>query len=202
MMADSGRYADAISRFDAANAEDPNVETVADVAEPGALVYARRMSEMLERFTPDTPETVRLAARGQHIRRWEIPRASYPRPPEGYKAWRARLLEHHAGLAVRILRDAGYDEERVASVAAIVRKERLKLNPEAQLFEDVAALVFLEHTVAGVAEGHPEYSEAKLRDILRKTFQKVSPRGRAAVRTLICLPEALAPVVLEAARDR
>lgn len=199
MIADSGRYADAIARFDAANAEDPNTEPAGAVAEPRELVYARRMSAMLERFAPDAPEAVRLAVRCQHIRRWEIPRATYPRTPEGYQAWRARLLDHHAGLAARILREAGYDAETIARVAAIVRKERLKQDPEAQLLEDVAGLVFLEHYVAGFVAGHPEYGEAKLRDILDKTFRKMSARGRDAVRTLIRLPAALAPLVLAAA---
>jgi hypothetical protein len=201
MIADSKRYAGAIARFDAANAEDPNTESTGGVAEPRESVYARRMTAMLERFAPDAPEAVRLAVRCQHIRRWEIPRASYPRTPEGYQAWRARLLDHHAGLAARILRDAGYDEGMIARVASIVRKERLKKSPEAQLLEDVAALVFLEHYVAGFVAGHPEYGEAKLRDILQKTFRKMSPRGRNAVPTLIRLPAALAPFVLAAAGD-
>jgi hypothetical protein len=201
MIADSERYADAIARFDAANAEDPNTESTGGVAEPRELVYARRMTAMLERFAPDAPEAVRLAVRCQHIRRWEIPRASYPRTPEGYQAWRARLLDYHAGLADRILRDAGYDEGMIARVASIVRKERLKTSQEAQLLEDVAALVFLEHYVAGFVAGHPEYGEAKLRDILQKTFRKMSPHGRDAVRILIHLPVALAPFVLAAAGD-
>ena len=199
MTADSGRYAGAIARFDAANAEDPNTESTGGGAEPRELVYARRMTAMLERFAPDAPEAVRLAVRCQHIRRWEIPRASYPRTPEGYKAWRARLLEHHAELAAGILRDAGYDEGTVARVASIVRKERLKKSPESQLLEDVAALVFLEHYVAGFVAGHPEYSETKLRDILQKTFRKMSPDGRDAVRNLIRPPAALAPLLLESA---
>ena len=137
MIADSGRYADAIGRFDAANAEDPNTESTGGVAEPKELVYARRMTAMLERFAPDAPEAVRLAVRCQHIRRWEIPRESYPRTPEGYQAWRKRLLDYHAELAARILRDAGYDEGMIARVASTVRKERLKSNPEAQMLEDV-----------------------------------------------------------------
>lgn len=199
MIADSRRYADAIARFDAANAEDPNTDSTGSGAEPKELVYARRMTAMLERFAPDAPEAVRLAVRCQHIRRWEIPRASYPRTPEGYKAWRVRLLDHHAELAGRILRDAGYDEGKVARIASIVRKERLKRNPEAQMLEDVVGLVFLEHYVSGFVAGHPEYSEAKLRDILQKTFRKMSPRGRDAARTLIRLPAALAPFVLAAA---
>jgi len=202
MIENSRRYADAIARFDAANAEDPNTETTGGVAAPKELVYARRMTAMLERFAPDAPEAVRLAVRCQHIRRWEIPRASYPRTPEGYKAWRVRLLDHHAELAARILRDAGYDEGTVARIASIVRKERVKRNPDAQLLEDVAGLVFLEHYLAGFVAAHPEYGEAKLRDILQKTFRKMSPHGRGAVQSLIRLPAPITPFVLAEAGEQ
>lgn len=201
MSADSGRYAHAIARFDAANAEDPNTESAGGGAEPKELLYARRMSAMLERFAPDAPEAVRLAVRCQHIRRWEIPRASYPRTPEGYQAWRARLLDHHARFAAQILGEAGYDEDMVVRIASIVRKEHLKKNPEAQLLEDVAGLVFLEHYAAGFVAGHRDYDEAKLKDILRKIFRKMSAQGRRAVASLIVLPAELAPLVLAAAGE-
>ena len=57
MIADPTRFAAALDRFDAANAEDPNREQ----GEPRELVYGRRMSAMLERFAPDAEEAVRLA---------------------------------------------------------------------------------------------------------------------------------------------
>jgi hypothetical protein len=144
---------------------------------------------------------VRLAARGQHIRRWEIPRASYPQTPEGYKAWRARLLDHHADICAAVLRESGYDEAMVESVASLVRKERLKRNPDAQLLEDVVGLVFLEHYLADFVAQHRHYDEAKLSDILHKTFRKMSPRGVAAVPSLINLPPELAEFVVNTARS-
>lgn len=200
MTTNPERYAAAIARFDAVNADDPNLDTAGGVQQPKELLYARRMTEMLERFAPDAPEAVRLAVRCQHIRRWDIPRASYPRTSAGYKAWRARLLDHHAAVASRILRDAGFDETMIANVATLLRKERLKRNPDAQLLEDVAGLVFLEHYLAAFVVQHPEYDEAKLTDILQKTFRKMSARGREAVHTVIKLPATLAPVVLSVAR--
>jgi hypothetical protein len=190
------RFRAAIDRFDAANAADPNREAdAAGVAQPRELLYARRMTEMLERFAPDASEAVRLAVRCQHIRRWEIPRASYPKTPEGYKAWRTRLMDFHAETATAILREAGYGEELVARVRSLVRKERLKRDPETQLLEDVIGLVFLEHYLAGFVADHPQYDEAKFADILRKTWLKMSPRGREAALTVARISDPLRPVV-------
>jgi hypothetical protein len=192
----SERFRAAIERFDAANAADPNREPdPAGVEQPRELLYARRMSEMLERFAPEASEAVRLAVRCQHIGRWEIPRDAYPRTPEGYKAWRTRLMDFHADTAAAILREAGYEEEPIARVRSLLRKERLKRDPETQLLEDVVALVFLEHYLAGFVAGHPEYDEAKFADILRKTWLKMSPRGREAALAVARIPDALRPAV-------
>lgn len=192
------RFNAAIAAFDSANSADPNRERDGGAEHPKELVYARRMSMMLERFAPDAPEAVRLAVRCQHIRRWEVPRDEFPRTPEGYRAWRRKLMDLHAEAAGRILRDAGYDEATVAHVQALVRKERLKRDPDSQLVEDVVDLVFLEHYLERFVAEHPEYDEPKLADILKKTWAKMSERGRDAALTLVKLPAALKPVVLRA----
>jgi hypothetical protein len=202
MTAPSTRFLAAIQRFDAANAADPNREQgPAGVEQPRELLYARRMSEMLERFAPEASETVRLAVRCQHIRRWEIPRASYPRTPEGYKAWRTGLMDFHADAAAAILREAGYEDETIERVSSLLRKERLKRDPETQLLEDVIALVFLEHYLEAFVAGHPEYDEAKFADILRKTWLKMSPRGREAALTVARVPAGLRPAVERAVAE-
>jgi hypothetical protein len=199
MTTPSHRFRAAIERFDAANAADPNREPDgAGVEQSRELLYAQRMSEMLERFAPEASEAVRLAARCQHIRRWEIPRNSYPRTPEGYKAWRTRLMDFHADAAAAILRESGYEEETIGRVRSLLRKERLKRDPETQLLEDVIALVFLEHYLAAFVAGHPEYDEAKFADILRKTWLKMSPRGREAALAVARIPAALEAAVQRA----
>ena len=179
-MGETGRrFQAAIDAFDTANAADPHRERdAAGIEQPRELLYARRMSEMLERFAPEASEIVRLAVRCQHIRRWEVPRDTYPRTPAGYKAWRTRLMGFHADTAAAILREAGYEAEAIARVRSLLLKERLKRDPETQLLEDVIGLVFLEHYLAGFVAGHPEYDEAKFADILRKTWLKMS-RARA-----------------------
>ena len=70
MMSDGDRYEKAIAAFDAINAGDPNLESDGAVREAKELLYAQRMTAMLQRFAPQASEAVRLAVRCQHIRRW------------------------------------------------------------------------------------------------------------------------------------
>jgi hypothetical protein len=80
-------------------------------------------------------------------------------------------------------------------VRSLLRKERLKRDPETQLLEDIIALVFLEHYLAGFVAGHAGYDEAKFADILHKTWLKMSPRGREAALVVARIPAELRPVV-------
>jgi hypothetical protein len=195
---EAARFARAIARFDAANAEDPNCEAADGHLRPKELLYAERMTAMLLRFVPDATEVVRLAARCQHIQRWKIPRADYPATRVGYQQWRLRLRDFHADLASAILREAGYDDATIGRVRSLIRKEALKADPEAQALEDLVDLVFLESYLADFVAKHPAYDEAKFIDILRKTGRKMSVRGRAAALTLISPPAALLPVIRKA----
>ena len=185
-MPPSEGFRDAVARFDRANAEDPNVETVDGAAHPRELLYAQRMSATLEHFAPDASEVVRLAVRCQHIRRWTVPRDSYPEGRDGYRRWRTDLGRFHAETAGAILRDVGYDEATVERVRVLLRKERLKADPEVQLLEDVICLVFLRHYLAPFAAQH---EDEKVVGILRKTWRKMSERGRAAASDLDVAPE-------------
>ena len=191
----SDRLDNAIARFDAANSEDPNEEIVDGRARPKELVYAERMTAMLARYAPDASEVLRLAARCQHIQRWRIPRGDYAMDRIGYLQWRKRLNKFHAQVAGAILSDAGYDEATIARVGALLKKEALKSDPDAQALEDVVALVLLESYLAGFVAAHAQYDPDKFADILVKTAKKMSPRGRAAAISLIGLPRDLAPAV-------
>ena len=182
----SERFREAMARFDRANAEDPNVETVDGDSHPKELLYAQRMSDALERFAPDASEVVRVAVRCQHIRRWTVPRDSYPAGRDGYRRWRTDLGRFHAETAGGILRESGYDDAAVGRVRALLRKERLKADPEVQLLEDVVCLVFLRHYLAPFAAQH---EDEKVVGILRKTWRKMSERGRAAALDLDLAPE-------------
>lgn len=177
MTADMKRFEVAIARIDAANAEDPNTEEANGVSHPKELLYGQRMTAWLDRLSPDACEALKLAARAQHIRRWAIPRRDYPMTRTGYLKWRTTLYRFHAEAAAGILREVGYDDATVAAVRSLLGKERLKRDADAQCLEDVACLVFLEHHLADFA---PQYDEQKVLAILRKTWKKMSPRGRAA----------------------
>lgn len=196
-MNDSDRFHAAIARIDAANAEDPNRESVDGQPQPKELIYGRRMSQWLERLRPDAPEPLRLAARSQHIQRWKIPRRDYPLDRPGYKRWRTDLGKFHAEATGRILREVGYDEATIERVQSLLRKENLKRDPDAQTLEDAAALVFLQYYSAAFAEGQ---DDDKLVMILRKTWNKMSPQGHAAAMGLELPPrlKALVGRALEA----
>ncbi len=195
MITDPQRFTNTIARFDAANAQDPNRED----GRPRELLYAERMTAMLERFAPDASEAVRLAVRAQHIQRWLTPRSTYPAGRLGYLKWRAGLYQVHAETAATIMAETGYDAALIARVKAAVSKQDLKANSETQLLEDVSALVFLEHYLAGFAAQHPDYDEAKWLDIIRKTWRKMSDAAHAFVLTgQIHLPDALAPLIRKA----
>jgi len=170
----AGQFDEAIARVDAAHAEDPEKDAS---GQPKELVYARRMSAWLEKLAPGAPEALRLAVRCQHIRRWAIRRSVYPEGAAGYRKWRADEAAAHAVVAKEILEKAGYDEPAVQKVQALVRKENLKRDPDAQLLEDVSCLVFLENYFGEFAAKH---NEPTLLRILRKTWPKMSARGQQA----------------------
>jgi hypothetical protein len=177
-MSNTDRFAAAIAAIDAANAKDPNRVPHNGIDYPEELLYAERMTEWLNRLAPGASEPVRLAARAQHLQRWEIPRASYPMDRIGYLKWRTTLYQFHADRAGEILRSVGYDEATVARVASLLKKEKLKVDPDSQLLEDVICLVFLQYEFADFLPQHPD--ETKIVNILQKTWKKMSPRGHAA----------------------
>jgi len=186
MSPDPGRFDEAIARFDAAHAEDPESEASRGAEHPKELLYAQRMSAWLASLAPDASEPLRLAVRAQHLRRWSIPRTAYPMNVEGYRKWRADEARSHAETAGRILAEVGYDEATIRRVQALVRKERLKQDPEAQLLEDVTCIVFLENYFAAFAQKHDQDTLVR---ILRKTWKKMSARGHEAALGLKLSPQ-------------
>jgi hypothetical protein len=194
MITNTARFQQAIEKFDAANAQDPNQEMSAGKSYPKELLYAQRMTAMLDRFAADASEAVQLAVRCQHICRWKSPRNAYPMDGVGYKQWRTDLYRFHGVTAGAIMREAGYDDEMIGKVQALLRKEKLKVNPETQMLEDVVDLVFLQHYLADFVTKYSHYEEEKLLGILRKTWRKMSDNGHAAALRLDYTPEILAVI--------
>ncbi|TAK48568.1 MAG: DUF4202 domain-containing protein [Xanthobacteraceae bacterium] len=163
-----------IAAIDAANAADPERIDVGGESLPAALVYGQRMSATLMRFRPDASEHLLIAARGQHIERWTSPRKSYPEGRAGYLRWRNDLKVFHARRLGELMAAAGYGGDDIARVGALVRKEHLRDDAEAQALEDVACAVFIEHYFSAFEE---KSDPAKLADILAKSWRKMSPAG-------------------------
>lgn len=171
------QIAAAFAKFDAFNAADPNMLTVDGVAVPKELHYARRMTAWLEKIAPNASPALRLAARAQHIGRWTSPRGDFPMDKASYYKWRRALYAYHAETAGRLLAEAGFDDIAIARVGELLRKEKIKTDAEAQTLEDVACLVFLENFYTDFSRKH---DDAKVIDILQKTWKKMSPAGHAA----------------------
>lgn len=193
------RFATAVALFDAANSEDPNQETAQGKSWPKELLYSQRMTEMLERFAPDANEQTQLAVRAQHIQRWKSPRDAYPMDRNGYLQWRTSLYKFHAETAGKLLAQAGYPDDFIEEVKQAVGKRGIKVNPNSQMLEDCADLVFLEHYLLDFATKHPDYSEEKWLEIIRKTWRKMSsPAQQFALSGQLKLPEALLPLIHKA----
>jgi hypothetical protein len=174
-ISDKARFEAAIRRFDALNAEDPNVELENGVSVPKEVLYARRMTECLNRVAPEASEALQLAARCQHIRRWTIAHQDFPMDTQGYNKWRNTLKKLHGTIAGQVLTECGYEPDLIERVRFLVEKRQLKIDPEVQLLEDVVCLVFLQYYFLDFAAQHPE---EKVIDIVRKTWRKMTPQGQ------------------------
>jgi hypothetical protein len=169
------RFEAAVREFDRENARDPTLLVVDGAPRPRELVDAERLSRWIGRLAPEASEPLRLAARCQHLRRWEIPRSRYEAGRTGYLLWRRELARFHADRAEEVLRRVGYDDATVDRVRSIVQKKALKQDPDVQTMEDALCLSFLEHELDEFATKHPP---EKVVDILRKTWRKMGDEGR------------------------
>lgn len=175
------RFNRTIAAFDNANAQDPNQEFFEGETSPKELLYGQRMSQYLLSFTPTASEALQLAARSQHIRRWEIPRSSFPAGRKGYLQWREKLKLYHAAVAGEIMEKEGYALKDIEGVKKLLLKKGLKTDAEVQTLEDVACIVFLQFYFEDFAKG---YEPEKIRDILQKTLRKMSEAGIAFAKEL------------------
>ena len=176
----TGPLSRALATIDAANAADPKGE---------ALIYGQRMSAELARLVPQASDVLQVAARGQHVERWLLPRSDYPEGKEGYHAWRREQGRRHGERVAGIMAEAGFAPDDCIRVGVLLRKEALKRDPEVQALEDVICFVFLKWYFAPFAEGR---DDAALLDIVAKTARKMAAAGRVRVLAEFKLPEALA----------
>jgi hypothetical protein len=188
---DADRLARAVAAIDAANADDPETIEVRGEIRPKEQAHAEMMTDSVRRLDPDAVDAQLLAARAHHLRRWSIPRASFPDGRTGYLRWRTALKKQHAEEVGEILEREGYGPDVIELVQRIVRKEGLKTDPMVQTHEDALCLVFLETQLLDLAR---DQGEDKTVDIVRKTVAKMSERGIAAALALDLPAAALALV--------
>jgi len=171
---DNARFEAALRRFDEENSRDPNTEVVAGVPHPRERIYSQWLTEWVLKLRPDASEALRLAARCQHLCRWQVPRSNYPMTRGGYLQWREGLKKFHAQKAGGLLRETGYDELLIARVQALNLKKHFPDDPEALVLEDALCLVFLERQLKELAD---KTAEDKVINALRKSWKKMTPAG-------------------------
>jgi len=189
VIAKTARFNKAIEAFDGYNSKDINLEMADGVSVPKELLYAQRMSKKLLEFSPEASECLQLAARCQHIGRWEISRSNYPMDKKGYFQWRNAEKIHHANIARTILKENGYEDSDIDKVVKLLVKEGLHSNIETQTLEDVVCLVFLEYYLEDFAKKH---EDDKIVDIIRKTMKKMSQRGIESASSIPLSPKSKA----------
>jgi hypothetical protein len=173
---DSQRFESALCRFDGDNSRDPNTEAINGVSQPREWLYAQRLVNWVLRLCPGAFAELRLAARCQHMCRWEIPRQSHPMTRAGYLQWRATLKKFHAQKAGDILREAGYPDDVIRRVQDLNLKKHFPDDPETRVLEDALCLVFLEFQFADLAAKTPA---DKTINALQKSWQKMTDAARA-----------------------
>jgi hypothetical protein len=161
-------YEAACAAIDRANSEDPRQYEV---------LYGQRMVDWVRKLSPDASEELLLAARAQHVRRWTVPRSSYPEGRAGYLRWREGLKKFHADTLASIMTEAGYGSDAVAKARHLLVRKNLADDAEGQTLEDAACLVFLQFEFAEFsAKTEPD----RMVDILKKSWGKMSPAAREA----------------------
>jgi hypothetical protein len=174
----NARFAAACSAIDAANAADPTSVEVRGEVLPLALAHGRLGSGWALRLASEPHEAVVIAARAHHLRRWEVPRHEYPEGRAGYLRWRKDQKARHARDVAAILAPIGYSADEISRVQALIRRDNLGSDPDAQLVEDAACLVFIETQLVAMV---PRFEREHYLEIIRKTARKMSPIGLAAV---------------------
>lgn len=174
----SQRYATAVSVIDFANSEDPTLIWSRGERLPLAMVHGQLAAEWITRLVDEPDEALLLAARAHHLRRWEVPRASYPEGRAGYLRWRKDQKDRHATEIADILLAVGYDEATIHRVQTLIRRQRIDVESGTQWVEDAACLVFLETQLAEVSE---QLDREHLTSVIQKTAAKMSERALALV---------------------
>jgi hypothetical protein len=165
-----------VDAIDAANGEDPTQVVFNGQAHPRARLQGERAAYWVRRLEPSASDELCLAAHAHHLRRWEVPRSSYPSGRAGYLRWRRDLKARHAEGASVLMAEQGFDAAAQERVGALLRRGDLDHDHETQVLEDAVCLTFLE---TQFEETRGRLSQEKMVDVLAKTLRKMRPQGRS-----------------------
>ncbi len=181
-VSDQAPFAKAIETFDKENRKDHHTIERAGQQVPKELFHAQKVFGWVTRLNSEASESLLLAARCQHLCRWEVPRGTYPMSRPGYLKWRADLKQFHAQKAGEILKGCGYTDDLIQQVQALNLKKHLGKDPDMQTLEDALCLEFLEN---GLDELVEKTENHKMIGIIRKTWKKMSHQGHAEAQKMV-----------------
>lgn len=176
-MIDNPLLQQAFELFDQANSLDPRRIECGGETYPLELFFSQRRCDWVSSLQPDASAALLLAARSQHLRRWEIPRSTYPLGRPGYLKWRTELKSFHAQHSEEVLRSVGFSEQVIERVRQLNLKKDLGKDTECQVLEDALCLVFLEYQFDDLIA---ETEETTMVEIVRKTWAKMSEKAHQA----------------------
>ncbi|MCE0758176.1 DUF4202 domain-containing protein [Marinobacter sp. G11] len=188
-----------LEAIDRANRADPNTEQVDGQQLPREYAYSLHMTRWLFALEPEPSERMQIACRAQHLERWTMPRSDYGEGRKNYYQWRLACGRMHGRRAAEIMAECGYPQEECERVETIITKRKLREDEDTQLLEDVACMVFLERYFAGFFEDNPDFDKEKWLRIVRRTWDKMSPRAHeAALKLAEGMPAHLLELLQEA----
>lgn len=187
-----------LAAIDQLNRADPNRVLIGGIEHPQELAYAERLTAWVLRLNPKASVWLRIAARGQHVQRWKIPRDTYPRTREGYLRWREKLKHMHAEIVGALMRQSQWLQADIEKVSGLILKRPGADKADLQVLEDALCLIFIE---SQLAEVQGKITDQRLREVVAKTWGKMSKQAQAEALQLPLKPAQkawLAQVVSEA----
>lgn len=173
-MITAEQYQKAIAQIDALHNADPNTVEHDAQTVSAEWLYSERMLQILLLHTPSADYVLKLAAKCQHNKRWEIPRSTFEINKKGYYQWRAAIMEHQLAATTEALRQSGIEATDIELVCNALRSKNDKTHAQAAIIEDVACLVFIKWYLVDFAS---QFDVEKATVILKKTAAKMTDYG-------------------------
>lgn len=173
-MITAEQYQKAIAQIDALHNADPNTVEHDAQTVSAEWLYSERMLQILLLHTPSADYVLKLAAKCQHNKRWEIPRSTFEINKKGYYQWRAAIMEHQLAATTQALHQSGLEAADIELVCNALRSKNDKTHAQAAIIEDVACLVFIKWYLLDFAS---QFDVEKATVILKKTAAKMTDYG-------------------------